>query len=68
VERELSNLGSRVFLLRNVHETETVLFQTRWTLSYLRGPMTLPHDLALAVLTEQVYRAATIVQGHPYHK
>jgi hypothetical protein len=30
-----------VFLMRNVHEAAPVLFRTRWTLSYLRGPMTL---------------------------
>ena len=29
------------------------------------GPMTLPHDLALVLLTEQIYRAATIVRGWP---
>ena len=31
------------------------------------GPMTLPHALAQAVLAEQVYRALTILAGHPYH-
>ncbi len=31
------------------------------------GAMTLPHDLARLVLAEQVYRATTILQGHPYH-
>ncbi|MBS3164399.1 23S rRNA (pseudouridine(1915)-N(3))-methyltransferase RlmH [Candidatus Woesearchaeota archaeon] len=30
--------------------------------------MTLPHELALLVLAEQVYRSATIQKGHPYHK
>ena len=33
-------LGSRVFLMNNVHEDEPVVFQTRWALSYLRGPLT----------------------------
>lgn len=31
------------------------------------GPMTLPHELAALVLAEQIYRASTILQGHPYH-
>ena len=36
----LSGLGSRVFVMNNVHEDQPVVFQTRWTLSYLRGPLT----------------------------
>jgi hypothetical protein len=35
----LSGLGNRVFLLNNVHEDQPVVFQTRWALSYLRGPL-----------------------------
>jgi len=31
------------------------------------GRITLPHELALAVAAEQIYRALTILAGHPYH-
>ena len=35
----LSSLARRVFLLHDVHEKAPRTFQTRWTLSYLRGPL-----------------------------
>ncbi|MDD4102717.1 MAG: hypothetical protein PHU80_08815, partial [Kiritimatiellae bacterium] len=47
--RMLAGLGNRVFLMRNAHESAPVLFQTRWALSYLRGPMTMPQITGLAV-------------------
>jgi len=40
MSRTLSALGKRVFLLHNVHASEPRIFQTRWVMSYLRGPMT----------------------------
>ena len=40
MERILSGLGSRVFLMNNINENEPAIFQTRWALSYLRGPLT----------------------------
>ncbi len=40
MERTLAGLGSRVFLMNNAHEDAPEVFQTRWTMSYLRGPLT----------------------------
>jgi hypothetical protein len=40
VERLLSGLRNRVFLMSNAHDDGLALFQTRWALSYLRGPLT----------------------------
>ncbi len=40
MEETLAGLGKRKFLLNNVHEDGPVVFETRWVLSYLRGPMT----------------------------
>jgi hypothetical protein len=40
LETLLSNLDKRVFLLHNVNEDHPVVFQTRWAMSYLRGPLT----------------------------
>lgn len=37
---------------------------SRWSL----GPLTLPHPLVRVVLAEQLYRAWTITQNHPYHR
>jgi hypothetical protein len=39
LDATLSALPGRVFLMHNVHEPEPVVFETRWTLSYLRGPL-----------------------------
>lgn len=39
VDRLLSGLTSRVFLMRNVHDDGLTLFRSRWALSYLRGPL-----------------------------
>jgi hypothetical protein len=40
MEETLAGLGSRVFLLNNVHEDAPEVFETRWAMSYLRGPLT----------------------------
>jgi hypothetical protein len=40
IEKIISSLDNRVFLMNNTHESSPEIFQTRWALSYLRGPMT----------------------------
>ncbi|HEY1122973.1 MAG TPA: DUF87 domain-containing protein [Haloferula sp.] len=40
MEKLLSALGNRVFLMNNVHEDHPVLFHVRWVMSYLTGPLT----------------------------
>jgi hypothetical protein len=47
-EATLSGLKSRVFLMNDVHEDAPVVFQSRFALSYLRGPMTRNEIRALA--------------------
>ena len=39
MEQTLASLGSRVFLMNNVHEHQPRVFQTRWAMSYLAGPL-----------------------------
>lgn len=40
LERLISSLDSRVFLMHNVHDDEPTVFHTRWVMSYLCGPLT----------------------------
>lgn len=39
MEQTLASLGSRVFLMNNVHDDAPTIFQSRWALSFLRGPL-----------------------------
>ena len=39
MEERLSSLGSRVFLMNNVHDEVPEVFHVRWVMSYLRGPL-----------------------------
>lgn len=43
IDKALSSLSSRVFMMNNVNDDGPVIFHTRWALSYLRGPLTLDH-------------------------
>jgi hypothetical protein len=60
MEQLLAGLGNRVFLMNNVHEDAPEVFQTRWTLSYLRGPLT---RTQIKMLMDPVKREASGVRG-----
>lgn len=40
MEQILAGLGNRIFIMNNVHDDIPVVFETRWAMSYLRGPLT----------------------------
>ena len=40
MQETISGLGNRIFLMNNVHDDGPEIFETRWALSYLRGPLT----------------------------
>ena len=47
MEQTLAGLGSRVFLMNNVHDGFPVVFQTRWAMSFLAGPLARPQITSL---------------------
>ena len=60
--------GRDVYLLvggaEGLHASVLARAQTRWSL----GPLTLPHMLVRVLVAEQLYRAASLLAGHPYHR
>jgi len=41
-DKLITSLSSRVFIMHNVHEEAPIVYNTRWAMSYLRGPLTRP--------------------------
>ncbi|HEV7716832.1 MAG TPA: hypothetical protein VGO53_14640, partial [Steroidobacteraceae bacterium] len=58
LDKMMSGLTQRVFLMRNVHDDAPVLFQSRWALSYLRGPLTGPEISKLMASRKAAARGA----------
>ncbi len=56
MEQQLAGLDKRVFLMNNVHDDAPELFETRWALSYLRGPLT---RAQIKLLMDPVKQTAT---------
>ena len=64
LDATLASLGKRTFLLNNVHEKSPVLLQTRWAMSYLRGPLT-RDDIRRLTRPATAMPAATIATATP---
>lgn len=58
MEQTLAGLGNRIFLLNSVHDDAPVLFETRWALSYLRGPLARPEIKRLMAARKEPASAA----------
>jgi len=68
MERTIAGLGKRRFLLHNVHEDEPVVFNTRWVLSYLAGPLTRDHIRALMKTAKNKIAAIAKAVSKPKRK
>jgi hypothetical protein len=64
LRKTIAALGKRVFLMKNIHENALEVFQTRWCLSYLAGPLTLAQikTLTAARKTAPLADAASVGQ------
>ena len=58
--------GQDLIFLVGGHEGLPLEWKSRADLLLSLSPMTFPHELARAVLAEQIYRAFTTLRGHPY--
>lgn len=59
MDKLISGLGKRVFVMQNVHEKIPLVFQTRWTMNFLAGPLTRAQIPALNALVGAGNQPAT---------
>jgi hypothetical protein len=64
-DRVLSALKKRVFLMHNVHDKGPTVFETRWTLSYLRGPLSRDQIKSLTPPARTAPPAASVAGATP---
>lgn len=62
MDRMLSALGPRVFLMNNVHNGAPTVFETRWCMSYLRGPLTRLQIKALMDPVREAVSAMSVIE------
>ena len=63
LDKMLSKVGDRTFIMRSIYLKEPLIFQTRWTLSYLRGPLTLAQIEKLTDKSEDKHRSRKMLQA-----
>lgn len=64
--REGEDLGKDLVFLLGGHDGLPEAWKPRADLLLSLSPMTFPHELARAMLAEQIYRAFATLRGHPY--
>jgi hypothetical protein len=65
LDRLLSGLKSRVFLMQNVHDSSPELIESRWAMSYLSGPLTLQQIKSLTPGERTASRRAAAAPASP---
>ncbi|HET9479533.1 MAG TPA: hypothetical protein VFO72_09315 [Pyrinomonadaceae bacterium] len=66
MEQVLAGLTNRIFLLNNVHDDAQEVFETRWAMSYLRGPLTRTQiKLLMDPLESDITSPATVTAPSP---
>jgi len=58
LDKLISGLGKRVFIMNNIHEKQPILFQTRWAMNFLAGPLTRTQIPEVNKLAGVVYRSS----------
>lgn len=64
LDRLISGIGKRVFVMRNINEKKPLLFQTRWAMNYLAGPLTRAQIPALNALRGAEKAPAVAATAH----
>ena len=66
MEETLAGLKSRIFVMNNVHDDAPVVFETRWVMSYLRGPLTTAQIRQLTPV--KIEEASKAEEGHRWKR
>ncbi|HET9340120.1 MAG TPA: 23S rRNA (pseudouridine(1915)-N(3))-methyltransferase RlmH [Casimicrobiaceae bacterium] len=67
LERWRESTGSLAFVIGSADGLDPG-FKRRAAARFSLSSLTLPHALVRVVLAEQIYRAASLIAGHPYHR